>query len=197
MIVSESEAAAVLAAGDVVAIPTDTVYGLAVDPSRPGATALLFAVKGRPDAVALPVLVGEPAVAFGLGVFEGPSARLAERFWPGALTVVVRRAAAAGAFELGGDPDTIGLRCPANDLARRLLRTSGPLAVSSANRHGEAPCHSADEVRAAFGDSVAVLDGGECEGLPSTVVAVSRNGLTCLREGALAMSELELALERP
>jgi tRNA threonylcarbamoyl adenosine modification protein (Sua5/YciO/YrdC/YwlC family) len=194
VIVSDSEAAAALAAGEVVAIPTDTVYGLAVDPRRPGATELLFEAKGRPDSAALPVLVGDPAAAFELGILAGAAARLVERFWPGALTVVVRRGSAARAFELGGDPGTIGLRCPAHTLAAGLLRRAGPLAVSSANRHGGTPCHSAQEVLAAFGGSVPVLDGGECDGRPSTVVTVGPDGLECLRQGAVAMSDLQHVL---
>jgi len=194
VIVSDSEAAAALAAGEVVAIPTDTVYGLAVDPRCPGATELLFEAKGRPDSVALPVLVGDPPVAFELGIFGGAVARLVAQFWPGPLTVVVPRGSAARAFELGGDPSAIGLRCPAHSRAAGLLRHVGPLAVSSANRHGKTPCHSAEEVLAAFGGSVRVIDGGACDGRPSTVVTVGPNGLECLRQGDLAMSVLEQAL---
>jgi tRNA A37 threonylcarbamoyladenosine synthetase subunit TsaC/SUA5/YrdC len=94
-------------------------------------------------------------------------------------------------FELGGDPLTIGLRCPSHGLVRDLLRRTGPLAVTSANRHGEAPLHSAAEVTAHFGTGVvAVLDGGRCEGRPSTVVSLTGGEPQCLREGDLAFSEL-------
>lgn len=194
MIIDEREALAALAAGEVVAVPTDTVYGLAVDPSVASATARLFAVKGRPETYPLPVLVPAREVAELLGVFDPPQRRLLERFWPGALTVVVSRRPAASGFELGGDPDTIGLRCPAHRAVSDLFRRAGPLAVTSANRHGQPPCHSAEEVLEALGGSLKVLDGGICDGEPSTVVLLGRGGARCLRKGAVAIDEVELVL---
>lgn len=93
--------------------------------------------------------------------------------------------------KLGGDPTTIGLRCPADPLVRGLLRLSGPLAVTSANRHGEAPLHSAKEVRERFGTGVAaVLDGGRCDGVSSTVISLIGPEPECLREGALDLGEI-------
>ena len=112
-------AVAALTAGAVVGVPTDTVYGLAVDPRRPGATDLLFALKRRPATLELPVLVADLAQAQSLAGPDGLPAvarRLVARFWPGSLTVVVTRRAGID-WELGGDNTTIGLRCPAGALA--------------------------------------------------------------------------------
>ncbi|MGO9335476.1 MAG: L-threonylcarbamoyladenylate synthase [Acidimicrobiales bacterium] len=176
--------------GEVVAVPTDTVYGLAVDPRLPGALDRLFALKKRPGQLALPVLIADPAGLADLAETTSAVDRLASRYWPGPLTLVlVRRPGVV--FDLGGDPATIGLRCPANSLLRGLLRRIGPLAVTSANRHGEPPLHTADEVRGYFGANVAaVLDGGRCDGQASTVISLTGAGVTCLREGALSLAEL-------
>jgi tRNA threonylcarbamoyl adenosine modification protein (Sua5/YciO/YrdC/YwlC family) len=190
VIVTAAQAVAALAAGEVVAIPTDTVYGLAVDPGMPGATDRLFALKERPEDVALPVLVANTAAAEALAELDAAELRLLERYWPGALTLVVRRRPAV-AYELGGDASTIGLRCPAHPLALELLAVTGPLAVTSANRHSQPPCQSAGAVSTAFGGSMPILDGGLCDGQSSTVVAVSAGGVVCLRAGALALSEIE------
>jgi tRNA threonylcarbamoyl adenosine modification protein (Sua5/YciO/YrdC/YwlC family) len=181
-----------LRAGLVVAVPTDTVYGLAVDPALAGSTARLFAAKGRPDAVPLPVLVPDVETADRLARrLDGPGRRLAERYWPGPLTMVLDRSAAAASFELGGDGSTIGLRCPGHPLLLALLQQTGPLAVTSANRHGEPPLTEPASVAATFGDAVAaLLDGGTCAGTPSTVVRVGAEGLQLLRAGAIAFDEL-------
>jgi L-threonylcarbamoyladenylate synthase len=185
-------AAAALRAGLVVAVPTDTVYGLAADPVVPGATARLFAVKGRPDGLALPVLLADVAAAEHLaGPFAAAARRVADRYWPGPLTIVLSRSAPARQLELGGDQQTIGLRCPAHELLRALLRRTGPLAVTSANPHGEPPLTTAAAVRAAFRTAVAaVLDGGTCAGTPSTVVRVAGDDVELLRAGAIDFTEL-------
>lgn len=185
-------AAAALRAGLVVGIPTDTVYGLAADPSRPGATAQLFALKGRPTDAELPVLVADTAQAEELAGPDGlpPVARaLVARFWPGALTIVVSRRDGLE-WELGGTGDTIGLRCPASEIARALCRTVGPLATTSANRHGEPPHAGAAEVTADFPELV-VVDGGRCDGAPSTVVDVTVSPPVCLRAGGVPWPEVE------
>jgi L-threonylcarbamoyladenylate synthase len=184
-----------LARGGVVAIPTDTVYGLAVDPAVVGATGRLFVAKSRPDAAALPVLVADAGAARRLAETIGAEAEgLIRRWWPGALTLVLERSAESAGFELGGDPVTIGLRCPAHPLARALLARSGPLAVTSANLHGEAPLTTAAAVSAAFGESVdVVIDGGVCDGTPSTVVSClgpAGAPVTLLREGSIAFADL-------
>jgi tRNA threonylcarbamoyl adenosine modification protein (Sua5/YciO/YrdC/YwlC family) len=193
---SLAAAAGALRAGAVVGIPTDTVYGLAADPSVPGATAALFALKGRPEHVELPVLVADVAQAEELAGPSGlgPAARLlAERFWPGALTVVVGRRPGV-TWELGGTGGTIGLRCPASEPARSLCTEVGPLATTSANRHGEPPLVTAAELVAAFGPELVVVDGGRCAGAPSTVVDVTGWPARCLRPGAVRFAEVEAAL---
>ena len=186
------EVEAALAAGEVVAVPTDTVYGLAVDPRLAGAVERVFALKKRPELFQLPVLIADPTGLVDLAEATPATLRLTSRYWPGPLTVVLPRRAGV-ALDLGGDPATIGLRCPASSLLRELLRRSGSLAVTSANRHGEAPLHSAGEVREHFGAGVgAVLDGGRCDGTPSTVISLAGAELKCLREGALAFAEIAL-----
>jgi L-threonylcarbamoyladenylate synthase len=187
-------AVAALRAGFVVAIPTDTVYGLAVDPRWRGATDLLFALKRRPVTLELPVLVADTAQAEALAGPHGLSPvarRLVHRFWPGSLTVVVERRPGVD-WELGGDGGTIGLRCPAHAIVRHLGRRIGPLATTSANRHGEASITTADGLSRTFGDSLgAVIDGGVCDGLPSTVVDVTADVPRCLREGVVPWTDIE------
>ena len=178
-----------LAAGKVVAVPTDTVYGLAVDPGVPGAVDRVFALKQRPEHFQLPVLIADPAAAVDLAEVTVAAQRLVSRYWPGPLTLVMPRRPGVG-FDLGGDSATIGLRCPASTRLRGLLRRTGPLAVTSANQHRESPLHTADEVCGRFGAGVLVLDGGTCDGRPSTVVSLTGPELRCLREGPLSLREL-------
>jgi L-threonylcarbamoyladenylate synthase len=181
-----------LEAGEVVALPTDTVYGLAVDPTRAGATALVFALKGRPLELELPVLVAGMDQADALAGPDGlsPLARaLAVRYWPGPLTIVVPRRAGVD-WALGGDDTTIGLRCPAHDVARWLCARVGPLATTSANRHGAPPLHRGAEVRAEFEEAVTVVDGASGGGVPSTVVSVTGAQLRVVRAGAVTLEEL-------
>ena len=187
-------AASAVHAGGVVGIPTDTVYGLGVDPRLAGATNRLFEVKGRPDDRALPVLIADPDGAGELADLTERARVLIDRFWPGPLTLVLGRRHGV-VLDLGGDPDTVGLRCPGCEPARRLLRTTGPLAVSSANRHGEPPATTAAAVRASFGDAVAVVvDGGVCDGAPSTVASLLGETPVVLRQGPISAAQLESAL---
>jgi len=189
--VDVGKAADLLAAGMVVAIPTDTVYGLAVDPSQPGAVDRVFALKKRPGDVALPVLVtGWGQVEMVAGTLEGAAQGFADQYWPGPLTLVVPR---RGRFraDLGGELAaswTVGLRWPDHPVVQALCTAIGPLAVTSANRHAEPPATSAEDVIVAFtGDDrlSAVLDGGVCDGAPSTVVECRGPVSRCLREGAI------------
>jgi L-threonylcarbamoyladenylate synthase len=191
------EAADALAGGGVVAIPTDTVYGLAARIDRPEAMAAIFDAKDRPAGLALPVLVGRwrQALAVAAG-WPRSASMLAARFWPGALTVVVPVDPALGRH-LGGGGTTVGLRQPDHRFARALCRRAGPLAVTSANRHADPPCETADEVRRAFAGVagvVLVVDGGRCDGLPSTVVDCTVTPPACLREGAVDWSWVEASL---
>ena len=185
-----------LAAGQVVAVPTDTVYGLAVDPSVPGSVDRLFALKGRPRDVPLPVLVATDdqvdAVAGSLGI---AARHLATRYWPGALTLVVPRAPGF-TVDLGGPPSarmTVGVRWPDHPSIGQLCRALGPLAVTSANRHGAPPATTAAEVLAELSDveqPVVVLDGGRCAGAPSTVVECRGPATRCLRQGAVPWRDM-------
>ena len=187
------DAVEALRAGLVVALPTDTVYGVGVDLYADGAIDRLFAAKDRPKDVQVPVLVASPEAAGQL--VEGPvdvvARRWMERFWPGALTIVLPRATNARHVDLGGDATTIGLRCPDHRLVRELCRVVGPLATTSANRHREPTPPDAEGVADALGDAVAVvLDGGTCEGAPSTVVSVIGDEITLLREGRIPFDDV-------
>jgi len=185
-----------LTGGRVVGIPTDTVYGLAVDPFRPGSTQCLFSAKDRPHGVALPVLVADLDQAETLtGAMRSGARSLATRWWPGGLTLVVPRPAGL-AVDLGGDGTTVGLRCPAHPVPVALCRAVGPLATTSANRHGQPPATTAPGLARALGDSVRlILDGGRCAGSPSTVVDCTGPDITCLREGAIAWEKILATLE--
>jgi L-threonylcarbamoyladenylate synthase len=191
-------AAAVLAAGGVVGLPTDTVYGLAVDPRAAGAVEAVFTLKGRPDVYPLPVLVAGTEQGAQLADLTGPARLLADRFWPGGLTIVVPRRAGID-LDLGGDPATVGLRCPEHPVALTLCRRVGPLAATSANRHGEPPLASADEVVEAF-PGLFVLDGGDCRGVASTVVdatGAQEDAVSLLRAGAVPWEDIAAVLGRP
>ena len=185
-----------LEAGLVVLLPTDTVYGIAALPTVPGATARLFGLKDRSAGQPLAVLVADVGQAMAL--IDAPSAaitRLMAECWPGPLTLVVRRAASARALELGGDPTTIGVRCPDHDLVRELASRVGPIATTSANRHGEPTPATAAAAAAALTGPVAVLiDGGRLDGLASTVVDVSGDQPRILRVGAIAAAAVERLL---
>jgi L-threonylcarbamoyladenylate synthase len=204
----ELEAAvAAVRRGEVIGLPTDTVYGVGADPFRPDAARRVFAAKGRPEAVALPVLVADPGTAAELAVLDGPARILAARFWPGPLTVVLRRRPGVE-LHLGGDPTTVGLRCPDHEVARAVLARTGPLAVTSANRHGEPPATTAGEVRRQLGSGVAVvIDAGRCDGSPSTVVSLlagegadgpgrrPAGAVRILRQGSISETDLLSCLE--
>jgi L-threonylcarbamoyladenylate synthase len=198
--VADSEAVAraarALDEGLVVAVPTDTVYGLAVDPWRAGAVERLFALKQRQREVPLPILVGaRDQVAVVAGRLGGAAAILADRYWPGPLTIVVPRADGF-TVDLGGPPSargTVGVRWPDHPVVQQLCREHGPLAVTSANRHGSPPATTADQVGRAFPEPVSVsviVDGGVCRGVPSTVVECRESETRCLREGSIEWSEI-------
>ena len=186
------QAVRALAQGQPVGIPTDTVYGLAVDPFRPGAADRIFAAKRRPRDVNLPLLVSgmDQAMAVSTAVPD-LAVELMRRYWPGALTIVIPARPDLGA-DLGEDELTVGVRSPAHPVPLALCAASGPLATTSANHHGEPPLVTAEQVATSFGDAVAVvLDGGTCEGSPSTVVDCTGRQLKLLREGRIPWAELE------
>ncbi len=193
-----ADVVAALRRGAVVGVPTDTVYGLAVDPSVPGSTDALFVVKRRPEGLDLPVLVAtmeQFEALLGPGPGSTLARRLARALWPGACTIVVTRRPGLD-WALGAGVQTIGVRCPAHDVVRHLCADVGPLATTSANLHGEPPCTEAAAVAGLFeGQIAAVLDGGRCDGAPSTVVDVTSGEPTCLRQGALAWADVTAAAD--
>ena len=185
-----AEAAAALRAGGVVLVPTDTVYGLAA--LSAAAVEDLFDLKGRPADRSIAVLVADRSAAESLAEsVPAPLAELVNRHWPGPLTVVLPRRQASGS-RLGGDAETVGVRCPDHPWLRRLLAEVGPLAVTSANRHATPTPPEAAQVLAALlldpgtAATIAVaIDGGPCCGVASTVVAWRDGTLQVLRPGPL------------
>jgi len=185
------QAVRALAQGMPIGIPTDTVYGLAVDPFRPGATDRIFAAKRRPRDVSLPLLVSgvDQALSVSSSVPE-LALELMAAYWPGPLTLVLPVRPGLGA-DLGDDDLTVGVRSPDHAVPQALCAASGPLATTSANRHGEPPLSTAGEVADAFGEAVpVVLDGGICTGSPSTVVDCTGQELKLLREGRIPWADL-------
>ena len=176
-------ALAALHRGLVIGLPTDTVYGIGVDPMNEQALRRLFAVKGRPDDKPIPILAASLADARGFGMIDAGVGR----YWPGPLTVVVRRMPALPAWI--GDPHagTVAIRVPDHPLALDMLGRFGPLAVTSANRSGEEPAADDAAARAALGAGVAVyLPGGGGGGAASTVVDLTGRTPLVLRPGPVA-----------
>lgn len=187
-------AVAVLRSGEAVVLPTDTVYGLAVLPTMPDAVDRLFALKGRPADLPVAVLVAKGEQAVALAHMPGPARRLADRFWPGPLTLVLPRRPGVD-LPLGEPADTIGVRWPDHRLITALAAEVGPLATTSANRSGSPTPATAAEAAAALDGAVGlVLDGGPCAGVASTVVDLSGPEPVILREGTITASEVVDAL---
>ncbi len=188
-------AAEALTVGDIVGIPTDTVYGLAANPFHSGASDRLFRVKGRPRRLDLPVLVSGEEQALSLCTAVPSAARrLMERFWPGPLTLVLPRRPDLVA-DLGEDDATIGIRCPAHPVPLAICAAVGPVATTSANRHGCPPLTDAQAVALELGEEVAVvLDAGTCSGLASSVVDCTGEDPKQLRQGPLAWAEMTRAI---
>lgn len=183
--------------GAAVVLPTDTVYGLAVAADVPGATSVLFELKGRPSTVPLAVLVEgvEQAVTL-CDPPPDPVMQLLQRFWPGPLTVVLHRRRGID-VELGGDGSSVGIRCPDSALVRAVARAVGPLVTTSANPHAQPTPVSAAEVIALLGDGVAVVvDGGTCDGVASTVIDGRDDDLPVLRQGPITQEQVRGALLR-
>ena len=185
-----------LDAGQIVALASDTVYGVGAAIAHPGAVARLFTLKGRPTSVALPVIIDDVATIARLEVtWTARAARLAGAYWPGALTIVV--GADANFARLVGATTAVGLRVPADETLRTIVASVGPIAFTSANRHGEAPCTSAAAVIAAFAGSdelAGVLDGGERGAAVSSVVDLSGEPWRLVRAGAIAVEAIAAVL---
>jgi L-threonylcarbamoyladenylate synthase len=195
-----AEAAAILARGGLVAFPTETVYGLGADATRADAVARIFAAKGRPAAHPLIVHLAPGAALddWAEGVPES-ARRLAAAFWPGPLTMILRRGPRIAAEVTSGAP-TVGLRMPSHPVASALLAFAGvPVAAPSANRFGHVSPTTADHVAADLGDDVDyLLDGGSCHvGVESTIVDLSGDAPALLRPGGVSRADLERILGAP
>ncbi|MEO0031400.1 MAG: hypothetical protein RIS94_1158 [Pseudomonadota bacterium] len=194
-----ARAAEVLAAGGTVAVPTETVYGLAARADDDGAVAGIYRAKGRPDFNPLIVHVPDLAAAERLALFDDRARVLAASFWPGALTLVVPRRADAGlAAAVSAGLPTVALRCPAHPVMQQLLRECGlPLAAPSANRSGAVSPTTAAHVAASLGSRVdLILDGGEtAQGIESTIVGLRADGTwALLRPGPIEESRIAALL---
>ena len=198
-----AQAAGRLAAGELVAFPTETVYGLGARADDDAAVAKVFAAKGRPAEHPLIVHVADVADAAAFAAnMPAVAQRLIDELWPGPLTVIVERADGMARAAAGGQ-GSIGLRCPAHPVAKALLTAARGLGVAgvaapSANRFGRISPTRAEHVVEAFGESLWVLDGGACRvGIESTIVDCSRGRPVLLRPGVLTRERLEAAAGEP
>jgi L-threonylcarbamoyladenylate synthase len=191
--------AARLNAGELVAFPTETVYGLGADAGNSDAVLKIYEIKGRPRFNPLIVHCADVPMAETLAEFS-PLARKLAAYWPGPLTLVLPRRPDARLSDLvTAGLDTVGIRIPDHALALALIRAAGvPLAAPSANPSGRLSPTTAEQVRRAFGERLPVLDGGPCKaGLESTILAVEGDTVTQLRAGALPRAEIEAKLKQP
>lgn len=181
-------ALAALESGEPVVMATDTVYGLVALARDQAAVARVFELKGRPAERRIAVLVTGATQAETLVKLSSPARRLAERRWPGPLTLVAARTPTAPAWV--GDPATIGVRCPDDEVLLRLAAAAGPLAATSANRHGfETPATAGEVARQLPGVGL-VIDGGSRPGAASTVVDVTGTAPAVLRPGPITEAEI-------
>jgi L-threonylcarbamoyladenylate synthase len=182
--------------GQLIVLPTDTVYGLGADAFDAEAVAAVLATKGRGRNVPVPVLVGSWDTIDGLLTYVPAVIRtLIEAFWPGGLTLVVEHAPSLS-WDLGDARGTVAVRMPLHPVALEVLAQTGPMAVSSANRSGQPPALTAEQAREQLGDAVPIyLDGGPAVvGVASTIVDVTREVPKVLRTGAVSLDALRAVL---
>jgi L-threonylcarbamoyladenylate synthase len=187
------EAVHVLRSGGLVCYPTDTVYGIGAAAGDDAAVRRLYAVKGRSPDKPLPLLLAEQGDAVRLAEVNDLARTLAGRFWPGPLTIVVRKLPSYRSLALAGH-DTVALRVPDHSLVRSIIRTLGePVTGSSANRAGAPPPATAVEVQFQLGEMVdLIIDGGPCRGrAESTVIDITQDPPRILRTGVVSREELE------
>jgi L-threonylcarbamoyladenylate synthase len=178
--------------GQLIVLPTDTVYGVGADAFNPQAVAALLAAKGRGRNMPPPVLVGSVGAAAALTESLGAFGQdLIDEFWPGPLTLVFR-ASQTLMWDLGDTMGTVAVRMPLHPVALDLLRRTGPMAVSSANKHSLPAATTADEAQAQLGDAISVyLDGGPCaDNVPSTILDLTGTVPRMLRAGALSVDDI-------
>ncbi|MCL5047660.1 MAG: L-threonylcarbamoyladenylate synthase [Firmicutes bacterium] len=176
----------------VIMVPTETVYGLAGDANSSKAVKTIFALKRRPLEVMLPVMVKDLDTALSFMDDERVKAQLkvlGEAFWPGPLTVVVAKAENAPLEAFKGQ-QTIGFRCPDHPQLLSLLSVFGPLAVTSANLHGQKPIQKPEEGEGIFPDDILCIDGGRCHGQPSTVVSLAGDEVEIMRAGPISLDQI-------
>lgn len=196
-------AAQALQRGELIGLPTETVYGLAADAANAAAVAKIFAAKGRPSDHPLIVHVADTS---GVDYFAQNvpdfARQLMQAFWPGPLTLILPRRPEVGAAAAGGQ-DSVGLRCPAHPVAQALLRAAHVLGVHgvaapSANKFGRVSPTTAAHVRDEFGDSLLVLDGGACPvGIESTIIDCTRGAPVLLRPGQITREQVQAACGLP
>lgn len=185
-------AAAAVSRGELVVLPTDTVYGVGADAFTPDAIDALLAAKARGRDMPVPVLVSSDAMLAGVVAdLPADAEALTKEFWPGGLTLIVTHAPSL-AWDLGDSRGTVAVRTPLHPVALELIAETGPLAVSSANVSGSSPASTAAEAEEQLGDSVEVyLDGGPCaEAVPSTIVDLTGDVPYVRREGAISLADL-------
>ncbi|MBN3931546.1 threonylcarbamoyl-AMP synthase [Streptomyces verrucosisporus] len=186
------EAASAVRRGELVVLPTDTVYGIGADAFTPEAVGDLLEAKGRGRGMPSPVLIGSPNTLHGLVTdFSEQAWELVDAFWPGALTLVARHQPSL-TWDLGETGGTVAVRMPLHPVAIELLTETGPMAVSSANLTGHPAPQTCDAAQEMLGDSVAVyLDGGPTpDSVPSSIVDVTGPVPRLLRAGAISAEEL-------
>ncbi|MCG3043635.1 threonylcarbamoyl-AMP synthase [Streptomyces sp. S1A] len=186
------EAASAVRRGELVVLPTDTVYGIGADAFTPEAVGDLLEAKGRGRGMPSPVLIGSPNTLHGLVTdFSEQAWELVDAFWPGALTLVARHQPSL-TWDLGETGGTVAVRMPLHPVAIELLTETGPMAVSSANLTGHPAPQTCDAAQEMLGDSVAVyLDGGPTpDSVPSSIVDVTAPAPRLLRAGAISAEEL-------
>ena len=185
-------AAESVASGELVVLPTDTVYGIGADAFDSAAVTMLLRAKGRERNVPVPVLVGSWSTIDGLvSNVDARTRELVEAFWPGGLTLVVRHAPSL-TWDLGDANGTVAVRMPLHPVAIELLEATGPMAVSSANKHGQPAARTAHEARDQLGDDVGVYleDGPVEDGIASTIVDLTTPHPRVLRAGAVSVDAL-------
>ncbi len=181
-------AARAIKRGELVGVPTDTVYGLAADPYDEAALDRIYALKGRDEDKPIAILVASLEQGLLLGAMSDRALDLAEKYWPGPVTLVVPRLDTAPPWLGDTKRRTVALRCPDHEVALSLLELTGPLAVTSANHSTESPTQSADEARGAFGDEVLTyLEGAPGGGSPSTLVDLTQPSEAILRSGPITI----------
>ena len=187
----------IIKGGGVIVYPTDTVYGLGADALNPEAILKIFKIKGRPLDQPLPVAVSGLEMAAKLAFVNYKASKLMEVFWPGALTIVLKKKSIIPSIVVGGG-ENVGLRMPDHAVSLMIIRTSGaPLVATSANKHGQPSTLEAEETMRQIGNEVdLVLDGGKTKGQSSTIIDLTRIPPLIVRSGPVTMELLENVVGR-